>query len=110
MTSAYHPQFDGQTEVLNKGLELFLRCFAFHNPMSWYKALSWAEYWYNTEFQTSIEMTPFKALYGREPPYLTKYEVQATDPPTLQEELMEKDRILQQLKINLERAQQYMKK
>jgi hypothetical protein len=110
MSSAYHPQTDGQTEVLNKGLELFLRCFSFHNPKSWYKVLSWAEYWYNTAFQTSIGMTPFKALYGREPPYLTRYEPQVNDPPALQEELMERDKILQQLKSNLERAQQYMKK
>ncbi|PNX92431.1 Ty3/gypsy retrotransposon protein, partial [Trifolium pratense] len=109
MSSAYHPQTDGQTEVLNKTLELFLRCFTFHNPKSWFKVMSWAEYWYNTAFQTSIGMTPFKALYGRDPPYLTKYEVQVDDPPALREELMERDQILQQLKTNLERAQQYMK-
>jgi hypothetical protein len=110
MSSAYHPQSDGQTEVLNKVVELFLRCFTFNNPKSWSKVLSWAEYWYNTAFQTSIGMTPFKALYGRDPPYLTKYEAQVTDPPALQEELMERDKILQQLKCNLDRAQQYMKK
>jgi hypothetical protein len=110
MTSAYHPQSDGQSEVLNKGLELFLRCFTFHNPKSWYKALSWAEFWYNTALQTSIGMTPFKALYGRDPPTLLRYESQANDPPTLQEELMERDRLLQQLKAHLEKAQQYMKK
>ncbi|GAU44596.1 hypothetical protein TSUD_187860 [Trifolium subterraneum] len=98
MSSAYHPQSDGQTEVLNKALELFLRCFTFHNPKSWFKVLSWSEYWYNTSFQTSIGMTPFQALYGRVPPYLTKYEPQSNDPPALQEELIERDRILQQLK------------
>jgi hypothetical protein len=42
MSSAYHPQTDGQTEIVNKGLELFLRCFTFDNPKSWSKALSWA--------------------------------------------------------------------
>ncbi|PNX77624.1 Ty3/gypsy retrotransposon protein [Trifolium pratense] len=109
MSSAYHPQSDGQTEVLNKVLELFLRCFTFNNPKSWSKVISWAEYWYNTAFQTSIGMTPFKALYGRDPPYLTKYEAQEIDPPTLQEELKERDKLLQQLKSNLEKAQQYMK-
>jgi hypothetical protein len=55
-------------------------------------------------------MTPFKALYGRDPPTLTRYEPQASDLPALQEELMERDRILQQLKNNLDKAQQYMKK
>jgi hypothetical protein len=55
-------------------------------------------------------MTPFKALYGRDPPTLTRYEPQVNDSPTLQEELMERDRLLQQLKTHLERAQQYMKK
>ncbi|MCI28907.1 hypothetical protein A2U01_0050110, partial [Trifolium medium] len=55
-------------------------------------------------------MTPFKALYGRDPPSLTRYEPQSNDPPALQQELLERDRILQQLKVNLERAQQYMKK
>jgi hypothetical protein len=110
MSSAYHPQSDGQSEVLNKTLELFLRCFTFNNPKAWYKALSWSEFWYNTAFQTSIGMSPFKALYGREPPTLVRYEPQASDPPTLQAELMERDKLIQQLKSNLERAQQYMKK
>jgi hypothetical protein len=55
-------------------------------------------------------MTPFKALYGRDPPTLTRYEPQASDPPALQEELLDRDRVLQQLKNNLQRAQQYMKK
>jgi transposase InsO family protein len=68
MSSAYHPQSDGQTEILNKCLEMFLRCFTFENPKAWFKALTWVEYWYNTAHHSSIGMTPFKALYGRDPP------------------------------------------
>ena len=109
MSSTYHPQSDGQSEVVNKCLEMFLRCFTFHNPKAWYKALNWAEFWYSTSFHTSIGMTPFKALYGRDPPALTRYNPQASNPVTLQEQLINRDNILQQLKQHLERAQVYMK-
>ena len=35
MSSAYHPQSDGQTEVVNKSLEHYLRAFATNRPHSW---------------------------------------------------------------------------
>jgi hypothetical protein len=109
MSSAYHPQSDGQSEILNKFLEMYLRCFTFENPKGWYKALTWAEYWYNTAYHTSIGMTPFKALYGREPPSVTRYKLQENDPIILQEQLEERDKTIQQVKANLEKAQVYMK-
>ncbi|GJU00348.1 ty3-gypsy retrotransposon protein [Tanacetum coccineum] len=68
MSSAYHPQSDGQLEALNKCLELYLRCFVFDNPRTWITFLPWAEFWYNSAFQTSIGMTPFEVVYGRDPP------------------------------------------
>ena len=50
MSSAYHPQTDGQTEVVNKSLEHRLRTYAAVKPHSWVEWLPLAEYWFNTNF------------------------------------------------------------
>lgn len=50
MSSAYHPQSDGQTESLNQCVEAFLRCTVHACPRLWSKWISLAEYWYNTAF------------------------------------------------------------
>ena len=44
MSSVYHPQTDGQSKVLNKCLEMYLRCSTHENPKSWLRALPWAEF------------------------------------------------------------------
>ena len=54
-------------------------------------------------------MSPFKALYGRDPPKLIRYEFDASDAPALQEILLDKDKLMDKLKNNLCKAQQYMK-
>lgn len=73
MLSACHPQFDSQTEALNKCLEQYLQCFSFDYPKKWLELLPWVEFWYNTTTHTSTSLTPFKAVYGRDPPTLHPY-------------------------------------
>jgi hypothetical protein len=64
-SSAYHPQTDGQTERTNQILEDMLRACALKHGSSWDKSLSYAEFAYNNNYQTSLKMAPFEALYGR---------------------------------------------
>ena len=44
-STSYHPQSDGQTEVVNKCVEAYLRCFLQGKPWTWAPWLPWAEYW-----------------------------------------------------------------
>jgi hypothetical protein len=68
MTSAFHPQSDGQTEAANYIIMMYLRCFTGDRPRQWLRWLPWAEYTYNTAYQTSLWDTPFHVVYGRDPP------------------------------------------
>ena len=59
MSSAYHPQSDGQTKVVNRSLEQYLRAFVGDKPSAWADWLHLVEYWFNTNFHTSTKLTPF---------------------------------------------------
>ena len=91
ISSAYHPKTDGETETVNLCLEMYLCCFTNQSPNSWSKLLPWAELWYNTSFQHCIGITPFKVVYGRDPPPIIKYDTAENDPPSLQALLLERD-------------------
>ena len=73
ISSASHPQTDGQTKVGNKSLEQYLMVFAADKPLSWVEWLPLAEYWFNTNFHTSTNLTPFEVLYGYPPLRLLDY-------------------------------------
>ena len=64
---------DGQTEVVNKGLETYLRCIAGDQLRTWFRCLSLVEWWYNSTYHSAIQLTPFEALYGYEPPLHLSY-------------------------------------
>ena len=64
MSLGYHPQTDGQVEVINKCLENYLRCFNSKQQREWEKWLPLAEWWYNTSYHTTSKMTPYEVVYG----------------------------------------------
>jgi hypothetical protein len=63
-SSAYHLQTDGQRERVNQILEDMLRACVLNYPDMWDKCLLLAEFSYNNNYQESLKMGPFKALYG----------------------------------------------
>lgn len=107
-SSSYHPQTDDQTEVLNRCLETYLRCFVSEEPRSWLCFLPLVEYWYNTSFHSAIGMTLFEALYGRKPPTLVPYTSGKSKIDSLDTLLKEKSEILKMLKASLTRAKNRM--
>lgn len=52
---SYHPESDGQTEILNKCLENYIRCTSGYCPKHWAKWQPLAEWWYNTSFHSAIK-------------------------------------------------------
>ena len=96
--------------MVNRCLKTYLRCFTPELPSQWVSWLPWAEYWYNTSFLTSAKAMPFLVLYGRDPPHLVYYGKVKTVVGTVDQYLEERDRMLQEIKRHLPKAQQKMKK
>jgi transposase InsO family protein len=108
-SSSYHPQSDGQTEIVNKCLEGYLRCFVSDKQTQWFKWLPLAEWWYNTSFHTATKMTPFMALYGYHPPSITSSLKEKSKVQAVEDHIENQQQVLQILKDNLTMAQNRMK-
>jgi len=67
LSTAFHPQTDGQTEKVNQELEQYLRMFIDHRQEQWPEWLGIAEFAYNNKAHLSTRMTLFKANYGQNP-------------------------------------------
>ena len=63
-SNSYHPQMDGQTKIVNKWLEGYLRNYVMEQQKAWLRWLHLGEYCYKTTFHMSIGMSPFYTLYG----------------------------------------------
>lgn len=109
-STAYHPQTDGLTERVNQCVETYLRCMTTDQPKKWSSWLSLAEFWYNTTYHTALKMSPFQALYGFPPPLISELAIPGPEDEEAQSFLGEKQLVLEQLKSNLQQAQNRMKK
>ena len=67
MSTAYHPQTDGQTERTNQTMEQYLHHYVNHRQDDWVELLPMAQFAYNDQQHSVTGMTPFFANYGRNP-------------------------------------------
>lgn len=67
LTSAFHPQTDGQTERQNQTLEQYLRCYCSLEQDDWALWIAVAEFAYNDSVHATTKATPFQSYYGIHP-------------------------------------------
>jgi hypothetical protein len=79
-SSAYHPQTDGQTERTIRTFQQILRVYVGPGHDNWCDCLPIAEGAYNSSVSSSTGVSPFTAVYGREPRTPTTAALPATAP------------------------------
>jgi hypothetical protein len=67
MSTAFHPQTDGQSERLNQTIECYLRSFVNYEQDDWVDLLPMAEFAYNNSAHSATGVSPFYANYGYHP-------------------------------------------
>ena len=67
ISTAFHPQTDGQTERVNQILEQYLRSYCSYQQDDWAELLPLAEHAYNSAVSESTKVSPFEANYGFSP-------------------------------------------
>jgi transposase InsO family protein len=60
LSTAFHPQTDGQTERMNRDLQQYLRLFTAEKQDEWVGWLPLAQFSYNTKKQASTQKSPFE--------------------------------------------------
>jgi hypothetical protein len=102
MSTAYHPETDGQTERVNSILEQYLRAYCNYQQDNWAELLPMAEFAYNNTISSTTGKTPFWANYGYHP----RYEIIAKEAPPI-EELADYTERLQNLDKHLKSEMTY---
>jgi len=68
LSTAFHPQTNGQTERMNRTLEGMLRHYVGPHHQDWDNHLAMAEFAMNNAYQESIKTTPFRLVFNKDPP------------------------------------------
>ena len=109
LSTAFHPQTDGQMERTNQELEQYLRMFINHRQEQWPEWLGTAEFTYNNKLNTSTKVSPFRVNNGRDP--RMGFEMRRKEKSERAKEFAERMKKMQEeAQTALKKAQEEMKK
>lgn len=67
MSSSRHPQTDGSSEIMNRMIENYLRCYCNYHQDNWDELLASAEFAYNSSVSEDVGTSPFELDLGWKP-------------------------------------------
>jgi hypothetical protein len=106
LSTAFHPQTDGQTERMNQTLEHYLRCFTNDQQTNWPQLLKTAQYACNNAANATIGMSPTMCLYGWQPEFRLDIEgdIPGKRVPGAKARIEKLEEVRQQLRAHWERT------
>nr|GFB32884.1 retrotransposon protein, putative, Ty3-gypsy subclass [Tanacetum cinerariifolium] len=111
MSTAYHPETDGQSERTIQTLEDMLRACAIDFGKGWVNHSPFVNFSYNNSYHATIKAAPFEALYGRKrhsPVYWTEVgEAQILGQELIQETTEKIVKIKQRMQVARDRQESY---
>ena len=94
---------------MNRSLKMYLRCMVGERPKDWSKWLSLAKWWYNTSFHSTIQTTPYQAMYGQHAPVHLPYFLGDSKVEALDRSLQAREASIKLFKFHLMHTRQRMK-
>jgi len=108
MSTAFHPQTDGETERVNQELEQYLRVFGNFQQDNWVELIPFMEFAHNARQHSATGKSPFEIWYGFQPEFLPPVNF-ATKIPTVEERLRTIEQIRTEVTAALKVAAEVMK-
>ncbi|MBW0564097.1 hypothetical protein O181_103812 [Austropuccinia psidii MF-1] len=111
LSTAYHPETDGQTERVNHILEQYLWMYVSYHQDDWNTWLPLAEFAYNNSDHSSTKQSPFFTVYGRDPHFDSVHITQDTPAGNLSTKIqsVQKD-VKRELEVSINQFKRYADK
>ena len=108
MSTAFHPQTDGETERVNQELEQYLCVFGNFQQDNWAELIPFMEFTHNARQHSATTKSPFEVWYGFKPEFIPPVNF-ATKIPTVEECLHTLDQVCTEVTAALKVAAEVMK-